>query len=169
MVLFLFIVTFYQISTGRKESCSQFHQRFTLEYFVRTSFWQLFLVTFWLWGEIRTKNSHVKRWWNWHLNNPFYVLLLHVYLPFTLFVTYLSMFLHHLSPVFSYISVWMSQFLLLYYSSLAYYFNPYTSSYFILFILSQSLSFKFWPSLTSFSLSLFSSVSLLFIVFSSTL
>jgi len=25
------------------------------------------LVTFWLWGEIRTKNWRVKHWWNWHL------------------------------------------------------------------------------------------------------
>jgi len=27
----------------------------------------IFLVTFWLCQKIRTKNSYVKRWWNWHL------------------------------------------------------------------------------------------------------
>ncbi len=45
----------------------KFHQRFTSEFFVRTWFWQLFQAMFWLWGEIRTKNSRVKCWWNWHL------------------------------------------------------------------------------------------------------
>ncbi len=32
---------------------------FTYEFFVRTSFWQLFLVTFWLWQKIRTKKARV--------------------------------------------------------------------------------------------------------------
>jgi len=27
----------------------------------------IFLLTFWLCWKIRTKNSYVKRWWNWHL------------------------------------------------------------------------------------------------------
>ncbi len=27
----------------------------------------VFLVTFWLWQKICTKNLYVKRWWNWHL------------------------------------------------------------------------------------------------------
>ncbi len=30
-------------------------------------FWQLFLVTFWLWQKLCTKNSRVKCWWNRHL------------------------------------------------------------------------------------------------------
>jgi len=34
-------------------------------FFVRMSFWQLFLVTFWLWQKNCTKNARVKRWWNW--------------------------------------------------------------------------------------------------------
>jgi len=43
----------------------QFHQRF----FVRKSFWQLFLVTFWQKKHFRTKNAHVKCWWNWPQTN----------------------------------------------------------------------------------------------------
>jgi len=38
----------------------KFHQHF----YVRTSFRQLFLVTFWLWQKIRMQNARVKRWWN---------------------------------------------------------------------------------------------------------
>jgi len=38
---------------------------FTYEFFIRTSFRQLFLVTFWLWQKIRTKNEREKCWWNW--------------------------------------------------------------------------------------------------------
>ncbi len=34
-------------------------------FFVRMSFWQLFLVTFWLWQKSRMKNARRKRWWNW--------------------------------------------------------------------------------------------------------
>jgi len=41
---------------SNKNTFSQFHQHFMREFFVRMVFWQLFLVTFWLWGEIRTKN-----------------------------------------------------------------------------------------------------------------
>ncbi len=37
---------------------------FTYKFFLQTSFWQLFLVTFWLWQKIYTKKSRVKRWWN---------------------------------------------------------------------------------------------------------
>jgi len=45
-------------------TCSQFHQHFAYEFFVRTSF---SLVTFGLAPKIRTKNAREKRWWNWHL------------------------------------------------------------------------------------------------------
>ncbi len=38
---------------------------FTYKCFVQTSFWLLFLVTFWLWRKICTKNEHKKCWWNW--------------------------------------------------------------------------------------------------------
>jgi len=44
----------YEIDTS-----SQFYQHFTHKFFIPTPFWQLFLVTFWLWGEIRMKNLHV--------------------------------------------------------------------------------------------------------------
>ncbi len=37
---------------------------FTYKFFVQTSFRQLFLIKFWLWWKIRTKNARVKRWWN---------------------------------------------------------------------------------------------------------
>ncbi len=37
----------------------QFHQHFMYEFFVLTSFWQLILVTFWLWQKIRTKNARI--------------------------------------------------------------------------------------------------------------
>jgi len=36
----------------------------------------IFLVTFWLCQKIRTKNSYVKHWWNWHLPNPLSDILL---------------------------------------------------------------------------------------------
>jgi hypothetical protein len=48
-------------------SLYQFHQRFTNKFFVGTSFWQLFLVTFWLCQKICTKKTLIKLWWNWHL------------------------------------------------------------------------------------------------------
>ncbi len=38
---------------------------YTYEFFVWTSFWQLFLETFWLWMNFCTKNARVKCWWNW--------------------------------------------------------------------------------------------------------
>ncbi len=45
-------------------SSRQFHQRFMSDFFVQTLFQQLFLVTFWLWGEIQmTKTCY--------LNNPY--------------------------------------------------------------------------------------------------
>jgi len=37
---------------------------FTYKFFVRTSFQQLFLIKFWLWWKICTKNASLKRWWN---------------------------------------------------------------------------------------------------------
>jgi len=42
---------------------------FKYKFFVRTSFRQLFLVTFWLCQKICTKNTRVKCWWNWHLGS----------------------------------------------------------------------------------------------------
>ncbi len=36
-----------------------FHQHVTYEYFLRMSFWQLFLVTFWLWQKNCTKNARI--------------------------------------------------------------------------------------------------------------
>jgi hypothetical protein len=41
----------------------QFHQRFTYEFFVRTSFFYVHVTRE---NNVRTKNSYVKRWWNWH-------------------------------------------------------------------------------------------------------
>ena len=38
---------------------------FTYKFFVRTSFRQLFLVAFWLWQKIHTKNARIKCWRNW--------------------------------------------------------------------------------------------------------
>ncbi len=38
---------------------------FTYEFFVWILFRQLFLLTFWLWQKICTKNVPVNRWWNW--------------------------------------------------------------------------------------------------------
>jgi len=43
------------------DTCSQFHQHFMQEFFIQMLFPQLFLVTFWLWEEIRTKNLCLKR------------------------------------------------------------------------------------------------------------
>jgi len=56
---------FFEIFVTMTELCAptplrcQFHQQFTYKFFIRTSFWQLFLVTFWLWRKICTKNSRV--------------------------------------------------------------------------------------------------------------
>ncbi len=50
--------------SGPRHTRCQFHQHFTYKFFIRTSFLQLFLVTFWLWQKICTKNARVKRWWN---------------------------------------------------------------------------------------------------------
>jgi len=54
-----------------KPNCSQFHQRFMRKFYVRKSFWQLFLLTCKLekssWKDICMKNLHVKCWWNWRL------------------------------------------------------------------------------------------------------
>jgi hypothetical protein len=50
-------------------SYRQFHQWFLCAFFVRASFWQLFLVTFRLCQKFRTKNARVKCWWNWHQDN----------------------------------------------------------------------------------------------------
>ncbi len=46
------------MSVYRIDPRGWFHQRFSLAFFVRTSF---FLVTFWI---KRTKNAHKKHWWN---------------------------------------------------------------------------------------------------------
>ncbi len=37
----------------------QFHQHFLRSFSYESLFWQLFLVTFWLWQKIRTKNAHL--------------------------------------------------------------------------------------------------------------
>ncbi len=45
-------------------------------FFVQTSFWQPFLVTFRLCQKFRMKNARVKRWWNRHqesISSTFYV------------------------------------------------------------------------------------------------
>ncbi len=44
--------------------CSNLTNILRAAFFVRTSFWQLFLVTFCLWQKICTKKVRVKRWWN---------------------------------------------------------------------------------------------------------
>jgi len=48
---------------GYRWSCwCQFHQHFTRAFFV----WKCFsIVTFWRKKHFRTKNAHVKCWWNW--------------------------------------------------------------------------------------------------------
>jgi len=50
-------------------SCRQFHQRFYVQIFCTNVVSADFLVLFWLWRKNQTKNTRVKRWWNWHLIN----------------------------------------------------------------------------------------------------
>jgi len=45
----------------------QFHQHFYVRIFCMNVVLAAFQVTFWLWQKIRTKNTSVQCWWNWHL------------------------------------------------------------------------------------------------------
>jgi len=56
--------SFYKAELSHYVSCRQFHQHFMYKFFEQTSYWQLFLVTLWLWGEIHAKNLRIKCWWN---------------------------------------------------------------------------------------------------------
>ncbi len=54
----------------RRFCCRQFHNFinvFMYEFFVRMSFQQPFLVTFWLWRLNLYEKRARKCWWNWHL------------------------------------------------------------------------------------------------------
>jgi len=67
------IANFIFFCKGRKgksiDVCCQFHQHFTRAFFVWKSFWQLFS-SYMKVGKsctkhFRTKNAHLKCWWNW--------------------------------------------------------------------------------------------------------
>ncbi len=50
----------FRVKYSKDRAYVNFINVFTYEFFVRTSFRQLFLVTFWLWQNIRTKNAREK-------------------------------------------------------------------------------------------------------------
>ncbi len=57
-----------KLKKNRKcQFCSQFHQRYMYEFFVRTSFFYVHVTRESCRNDVRTKNSYVERWWNWRL------------------------------------------------------------------------------------------------------
>ncbi len=61
-----------KVNTYRTKNWCQFHQNFTLAFFVRKCF---FCQSVTRENHFHTKNLHVKCWWNWLLVPPIYYLL----------------------------------------------------------------------------------------------